>query len=76
MVDRPDFLDKLLKEFLGWDRQHYLSAGTNKAMSHLLFKDGVTKLTDITASTNVGIVFTVVVLSITTQGEVTFSMLP
>jgi hypothetical protein len=62
-------LDVLVKEFLGWDRQHYMSAGTNKLMPRLLFKDGITKLTDITASTNVGIMFTVVVLSMTTKGR-------
>jgi hypothetical protein len=34
-------IGKLVKEFLGWDRQHYMSAGTNKLMPRLLFKDGV-----------------------------------
>jgi hypothetical protein len=65
-------LDILVKEFLGWDRQHYMSAGTNKLVPCLLFKDGITKLTDITASTNVGIMFTVVVLSMTTKGGNSF----
>jgi hypothetical protein len=62
-------LDKLVKEFRDWDRQHYLSAGTEKTMPRLLFKDGISKLTDITASTNVGIMLTVVVLSMTTKGS-------
>jgi hypothetical protein len=61
-------LDKLVKEFLGWGRQHFLSAGTQKDMPRLLFKDGVSKLTDITAATNVGVMLAVVVLSMTTKG--------
>jgi hypothetical protein len=67
-------LDMLVQEFMGWDRQHYMSAGTNKLMPRLLFKDGITKLTDITASTNVGIMFTVVLLSLTTKGSNFFNI--
>jgi hypothetical protein len=67
-------LDKLVKEFRDWDRQHYLSAGTEKTMPRLLFKDGISKLTDITASTNVGIMLTVVVLSLTSKGNHFFNV--
>jgi hypothetical protein len=40
---------------------------------NLLFKNGVTKLTDITATTNVGIMFTIVILSMTTRGSSFFN---
>ena len=61
-------LDLLAKELYGWDRQHYLTAGTAADMPRLLFKDGVTTITNITASTNVGIMFAIIVLSITDKG--------
>ena len=37
-------------------------------MPRLLFKDGVTTITNVTASTNVGIMFTIIVLSLTDKG--------
>jgi hypothetical protein len=37
-------------------------------MPRLLFKDEVTTITNITASTNVGIMFTIIVLSLTDKG--------
>jgi hypothetical protein len=46
-----------------------LTAGTASNMPRLLFKDGVTTITNVTASTNVGIKFTIVVLSLTDKGE-------
>jgi hypothetical protein len=42
-------------------------------MPRLLFKDGLSKLTDTTASTNMGIMLTVVVLSLTTKGSHLFN---
>ena len=48
--------------------------GTEKTMPRLLFKDGISKLTDITASTNVGIMLTVVVLSLTSKGNHFFNV--
>ena len=58
-------LDLLAQELYGWDRQHYLTAGTASDMPRLLFKDGVTTITNVTASTNVGIMFTIVMLLLT-----------
>lgn len=62
-------LDLLAQELYSWDRQHYLTAGTAMDMPRLLFKDGVTTITNITASTNVGIMFTIIVLSLTSKGS-------
>ena len=64
----PTRLDLLAQELYGWDRQHYLTAGTASDMPRLLFKDGVTTITNVTASTNVGIMFTIVLLSLTDKG--------
>ena len=50
------------------DRQHYLTAGTAMGMTRVLFKDGVTTITNVAASTNVGIMFTIIVLSLTDKG--------
>ena len=61
-------LDLLAQELYSWDQQHYLTAGTAMDMPRLLFKDGVTTITNITASTNVGIMFTIIVLSLTSKG--------
>jgi hypothetical protein len=65
-------LDLLAQEFCKWDRQHFLTAGTATEMPRLLFKDGVTTITKVTASTNVGIMFTVVILSLTDKGAAFF----
>ena len=43
----------------------YLTAGTATDMPRLLFKDGITTITNVTASTNVGIM---VILSLTDKG--------
>ena len=54
---------------LKWDRQHYLSAGTNKNMPHLLFKDGATRLSDVQNVYIVGMMLTIVVMSMTDKGQ-------
>jgi hypothetical protein len=64
-------LDLLAQELYWWDRQHVLTAGTASDILFLLFKDGVTRhqsITNVTVSTNVGIMFSVVVLSLTNKG--------
>ena len=61
-------LDLLAQELYFWDQQHYLTAGTATDMPRLLFKDGITSITNVTASTNVGIMFLVVILSLTDKG--------
>jgi hypothetical protein len=54
--------DKLVQQFMRWDHQHYFSAGTNKTIPHLLFKDGITKWTDPQGSENVVCFSTTIVL--------------
>jgi hypothetical protein len=61
-------LDLLAQELYMWDQQHFLMAGMTSEMPQLLFKDGVTTITKVTASTNVIIMFMVVVLLLTDLG--------
>ena len=61
--------DQLARKLTLIPRQHYLSYGTTKDMPRLLWKDGITSLTNLTASDKVGIFLTVVVLALTDQGK-------
>ena len=49
-------------------RQNKISYGADKDMPRLLWKDGITNLTDLTASHKVGIMFTIVVMSLQDDG--------
>ena len=49
-------------------RQHYASSGAFKSMPQLLWKDGITTITELTASAKVGIMFTIVVIGLTEDG--------
>ena len=62
-------LDCLARELTELPRQQFASSGSDKAMPRLLWKDGITSLTDLTASAKVGIMFTVVVIGLTRKGE-------
>ena len=61
-------MDGLAKTMLDWEHQFYLSSGSNKIMPHMLYKDGITNLAEITAATHVGMMFTIVVLLLTEDG--------
>ena len=50
-------------------RQHYASSGSCKSMPCLLWKDGIATITEMTASTKVGIMFTIVVSGLTEDGK-------
>ena len=65
-------LDILARRMCSWDKQFYLSSGSNKAMPRLLFKDGITCLTKIASSYIVGIMLSVVVISLTDDGKAFF----
>ena len=62
-------LDCLVKKMTTWERQHFLSAGTNKEMPRLLFKDGATKLTQISHTHIVGMMLTILIISLTDEGK-------
>ena len=49
-------LDRLVKNLTTLPRQSKISYGADKNMPRLLWKDGITNMTDITASQKVGIV--------------------
>ena len=53
-------LDRLVKKLTTLPRQNKISYGADKDMPRLLWKCGITNLTDLTASHKVGIMFTIV----------------
>ena len=61
-------LDRLAKRLTKLPRQKYASNGADKDMPRLLWSDGVTGLTNITANYKVGIMFTIVVISLQFEG--------
>ena len=66
-------LDCLARSLTDLPRQRCVSSGSDKAMPRLLWKDGISNLTDLTASCKVGIMFTVTVLSLRVEGQAYFS---
>ena len=56
-------------------KQRLASASTNKQMPRLLWNDGITNLTDVTANLKVGIMFTIVVVSLTSEGRAYFAQI-
>ena len=61
-------LDKIARKVVDLPRQKGSSSGSDKTMPRLLWKDGITALTDLTASYKVGIMFTTVVVSLRKEG--------
>ena len=66
-------LDVLARRLTLLPRQRYSSSGSDKSMPRLLWKDGITTLTDLPASSKVGIMFTIVVISLTSEGKEYFT---
>ena len=62
-------LDDLARQLTSLPRQQSASSGSDKSMPRLLWGDGITTLTDLTASCKVGIMFTIVVISLLEKGE-------
>ena len=65
-------LDGLVKQMVLWNHQYCLSAGTQKNMPPLLWKKGVSKLTNTTAGAKVGMLLTIFVVSLTHEGNAFF----
>ena len=65
-------LDALAVQMTKWDKQHFMTAGTNPDMPRTLFKDGVTRLTKLAHTHYVGILLVVTILSMTDDGKKLF----
>ena len=61
-------LDRLVRRLTLLPRQRLASAGSQPDMPRLLWKDGVTSLTDLSAAYKVGIMFTITVVSLQEDG--------
>lgn len=62
-------LDGLVKQMCCWERQFYLSSGANKSMPILLWKSGISCITNTPAKEKVGIMLTILILSLTSEGK-------
>jgi hypothetical protein len=62
-------LDLQIKLLCAMDKQHYMTSGSNKAMTHILFKDGVTNLAKFPSGHVIGILLTVVIIALTDEGK-------
>lgn len=69
-------LDNLCKVMCLIDRQFYLSSGARKEMPALLWKNGITSITNTKAHEKIGIMLVVVVLSLTEEGKELFNEAP
>ena len=65
-------LDDLAKMMTNWDRQYYLSSGAQKSMPTLLWKSGIASITNTEAKHKVGIMLTIIVLTLTEEGKAFF----
>ena len=62
-------MDRLVRMIAHLPRQRNFSAGTDADMPRLRWKDGISVLTDLTSSQIVGVLFTLVILSLTSDGR-------
>jgi hypothetical protein len=62
-------LDLQVKLLCAMDKQHYITLGSDKAMPHILFKDGVTNLAKLPTAHVIGILLTVVIITLTDKGK-------
>lgn len=62
-------LDELVMKFLEMPRQHLMTANSNSDFPRLMWKNGISTLTDITADYKVGMLLTIVVVSLTSDGN-------
>jgi len=62
-------LDTLIKKMCTWDRQFYLSSGSQKSMPILLWKNRISNISNTPAREKVGMMLSVIVLSLTTEGK-------
>ncbi len=66
-------LDIIVRRLTLLPRQRYASSGTEPCMPRLLWKDGVTALANLPAKYKVGILFTIVVVSMQEEGKQLFT---
>ena len=62
-------LDELVRNMTLFPRQRFATSGTNNDMPRLLWHNGVSNLSDLTGACKVGIMFTIVVLSLREDGR-------
>jgi hypothetical protein len=62
-------LDLQVKLLCSIDKQHYMTSGSNKAMPRILFKDGVTDLVELPSAHFIGILLTIVIITLTDEGK-------
>jgi hypothetical protein len=62
-------LDLQVKLLCAMDKQHYMTSGSNKVMPRILFKDGVTNLAKLPSAHVIGILLTVVIITLTDEGK-------
>jgi hypothetical protein len=67
-------LDSLARRLTLLPRQRFANSGTEPGMPRLLWKDGVTSLTDLSAKLKVGIMFTLVAVSLQEEGSKFFTL--
>jgi hypothetical protein len=65
-------LDFLVRRLAHIPRQRYASSGAEPLMPRLLWKDGITSLSELTAKYKVGIMFTIVTVSLQDEGKSLF----
>jgi hypothetical protein len=65
-------LDFLARRLAHIPRQRYASSGAEPLMPRLLWKDGTTSLSELTAKYKVGIIFTVITVSLQDEGKSLF----
>ena len=63
-------LDIVVKKLTALPRQNKISYGSDKDMPRLLWNEGITNLTDLTAFYKVGIMFTIVIISLQEEGNI------
>ena len=62
-------LDEIVKNFTEMPWQHLMTANSNSDFPRFMWKNGFSTLTDITADYKVGMLLTVVVVSLTADGS-------
>ena len=65
-------LDNIVKNLLQMPRQRLMTSNSNSSFPRLLWKSGISRLTDITADYKVGMLLTVIVVSLTDEGKKLF----
>lgn len=61
-------LDEIVMHFLEMPKQCLMTANSNSEFPRLMWKNGISNLTDVTADYKVGMLLTVIVVSLTTDG--------